>query len=172
MSISSAPASTARRVSSSLTCRDDMPLGNAVATEQTLMSAAFDRLFRNTDHRRVNADGRDVRQSRHRVVQVNRLLAQLPDLSRRVLALERRQVDHAEHELERLHLRRFLDGSALESRDALVHADFVDGRHPGQVRQGAGCFDGSKAHGQIRGLVSRCRSCAAAVRRPLFRVRP
>ena len=37
MSISSAPSATAIRVSSSLTSRDAMPLGNAVATEATLM---------------------------------------------------------------------------------------------------------------------------------------
>ena len=41
MSISSAPASTAMRVSSSFTCVEDIPLGKAVATDAMWIPVPF-----------------------------------------------------------------------------------------------------------------------------------
>ena len=102
---------------------------------------SLQRLFGDRHHRRVHAHRRNMRQSRHRVVQVNRFLAQLPDLARRILALERRQVDHAENQLERLDFRGRLDGTAGEARDALVDADLVDGRDPAEIRETPALLD-------------------------------
>ncbi len=109
-------------------------------------SAALERLARDAHHRGIYADGRDVRQAGHRIVQVHRLLAQLPHLAGRVLALERRQVDHRQHHPERLDLGCFLDRATLEPGDTLVDADFVDARHAVQVRQIPPGFDGRQAH--------------------------
>ena len=55
-----------------------------------------------------------------------RLRAERGDLARRVGALERRQVDHADRELEREELRLALDRALRERRGALLERDRVD----------------------------------------------
>ena len=91
---------------------------------------ALERVLRLGDERRVDAhrgDGRDRRVARLRA---HRLDAHRPDLARRVLSLEGRQVHHRDRELERPHLRRLLDRAPLERIDPLLDADLVDRGDP------------------------------------------
>ena len=59
MSISSAPAATASSVSRSLASSDTCPAGKPVATEASATPRARERLARDGDQRRVDADGGD-----------------------------------------------------------------------------------------------------------------
>ena len=95
---------------------------------------AFERLPRDADHRRVHAYGRDMRQAGYRVVQMNRLLAQLPDLACGVLTFECCQIDHAQYEPERFNLGCRLDATTLKTRDTLVDTDLVNPRSRAQIR--------------------------------------
>src|SRR4030095_4501235 len=85
-----------------------------------------ERLARHFEHGRIYADRGDVRQIRPRIVQMHCLLTELPHLARRILTLERGQVDHAERQLQGVDLRVFLDAARAEAGYALVHADFID----------------------------------------------
>jgi hypothetical protein len=67
-----------------------------------------------------------MRQSRHAVVQVDRLLAELLHLARRILALESSQIDHAQNEFQRINFRRLLDAAALKPGNALIDANLID----------------------------------------------
>ncbi len=130
MSTSSAPASTAARTSAILMSRNVWPDGNPVATLATLTVEPLERVLRLGDERRVDAhrgDGRDRRVARLRA---HRLDAHRPDLARRVLSLEGRQVHHRDRELERPQLRRLLDRAPLERIDPLLDADLVDRGDP------------------------------------------
>ena len=75
-------------------------------------------------------------------MQVNGFLAQLAHLARRVLALQRGQIDHAQRQSQRLHFGLFLDAAFAESCDPFLDAGLVDARdeiEPGQGgAQGAG----------------------------------
>ena len=82
MSISSAPASTAARVSAILMSRNVWPDGKPVATEATLTVEPFERVLRVGDQRRVDADRRDRRDRRVARLRVHRLRAEGPDLAR------------------------------------------------------------------------------------------
>ena len=97
--------------------------------------AALECVFRNTDHGWIDTDRSDVRQARHCVVQVNRFLAELPHLAGCVLTLERCQVDHRQDKFERFDFRGGFDAAALESRNTLVDANFIDDGYPAQVGQ-------------------------------------
>ena len=126
MSISSAPAATAARVSASLMSRNVWPDGNAVATDATLTLEPLSASLASATKRRVDADRRDVRDRRVARLRVHRLRAQRPDLARRVLPLERREIHHPDREVERPQLRRLLDRPLLERVDPLLDADLVD----------------------------------------------
>ena len=61
---------------------------------------------------------------------MDRLRAERPDLARRVLPLEGRQIDHPDREVERPELRGLLDRALLERVDPLLDADLVDRADP------------------------------------------
>ena len=106
------------------------PDGKPVATLATLTFEPRRASFASADVSGVDAhrgDGRDGRVARLRT---HRLDAHRPDLARRVLPLERRQVHHRDRELERPQLRRLLDRAPLEQIDPLLHPDLVDGGDP------------------------------------------
>ena len=132
MSISSAPASIAWRVSASLRSRNVWPLGKPVATLATWTPGRPERLARLGHERRVDADRRDVRDRRIARLRVDRLGAQRPDLARGVLPLERGQVDHPDRQVERPQLRGLLDRALLERLDPLVDPDLVDRADPSE----------------------------------------
>ena len=132
MSTSSAPASTAARTSATLMSRNVWPDGNPVATLATLTVEPLSASFASATSAGIDAhrgDGRDRRVARLRA---HRLDAHRPDLARRVLSLEGRQVHHRDRELERPQLRRLLDRAALERIDALLDADLVDRGDPAE----------------------------------------
>ena len=132
MSISSAPASTAARVSASLMSRNVWPHGNPVATLRDLDAAALERVLGLGDHRRVDAHRRHVRDRRVAGLRAHRLDAQRPDLARRVLPLERGEIHHPDRQVERPQLRCLLDRAALQRIDPRVDPDLVDGGDPSE----------------------------------------
>src|SRR5262249_29113840 len=84
------------------------------------------------DERGVQADCRDRRNRRVARLRVDRLRAQRPDLAWRVAALERREVDHPDREVERPQLGRLLDRAPLQALDARLDPDLVDGGEPAE----------------------------------------
>ncbi len=101
MSTSSAPAATASATSASLTASDARPDGNAVATEATATPLPASAARATRDQVGVDADGGDRRHGRVGRVGPARLGAQPADLARRVGALQRGQVDHADRRVQR-----------------------------------------------------------------------
>ena len=82
----------------------------------------------------IDADRRDRRDGQVRGIGAHRLGAERGDLPGRVGALERRQVHHADGEVEREELRLALDRAGGERGGALLDRDLVDGadaRKPG-----------------------------------------
>ena len=142
MSTSSAPASTAARVSATLMSRNVWPDGKPGGDAGDLHGRAPERLLGLGDQRRVDADRGDGRDRRVARLRPHRLDAHRPDLARRVLPLERRQIHHRDREVERPHLRRLLDRAALERIDPLLDADLVDRASPAR----AGCRAGPGGH--------------------------
>jgi hypothetical protein len=67
-----------------------------------------------------------------------RLGAELANLAGRVGALERRQVDHRQGELERLELRVLLDRARAKARHSFFDADLIDRRR--------GLLEGERTH--------------------------
>ena len=130
MSISSAPASTAARVSASLMSRNVWPRREPGRDAGDLDGRALEGVLRLGDERRVDADRGDRRDRRVARLRAHRLDAQRADLARRVLSLERRQIHHPDREVERPHLRGLLDRPALERVDPLLDADLVDRGDP------------------------------------------
>ena len=95
-----APASTASAVSASFTSREDRPDGNAVATAATPTAAAPQRLDGDAREVGVDADRRDRRHVGVLGIGTAGLRAQRGDLARGVGALERRQVDHRDRQVD------------------------------------------------------------------------
>ena len=85
-------------------------------------------LFRQRHEVWINADRRYRREACHRIVEVLSLITQLFDFAGRVHALERGQIDHAQHHLEPLHFGLGFDAACLKTFGALDHADLVDRR--------------------------------------------
>jgi hypothetical protein len=107
-----------------------MSISSAPSATAAFTSAA-ERLARVPHHRGIDAHGRDLRHRRI-LVRPQRLAAQRGDFAGRVLALERREIDHRDGEFQALHLGGFLDRARGVFRNALldthaVHgADFVE----------------------------------------------
>src|SRR4029450_11934270 len=87
-------------------------------------------VLRVLDERRVDAQRGDARDRRIAGLRSDRLCGERPDLARRVLALERREVDHPDRQIEGPELRSFLDRALLQRVDPFVDADLVDGADP------------------------------------------
>jgi hypothetical protein len=69
---------------------------------------------------------------------VHRLRAERPDLARRVLPLEGRQVHHPDREIERPELGLPLDRALLQAVDPFLDADLIDRADPAeQAAEGA-----------------------------------
>ena len=100
MSISSAPAATASRVSASLTGSAARPDGNAVATAATLTPEPRQRSLAAADQVVVDADRGDGGRRRVGRVGALRLGAQRADLAGGVRALQRGQVDHRDRQVD------------------------------------------------------------------------
>ena len=162
MSISSAPAATAARVSASLTSSGAWPDGNAVATLARCTPTAAQHLGHVRDHRRVDADRADVRAGRVGRVRAQRLGGQRPHLARGVRPLQRGQVDHPDRQVDRLGLGGGLDGAGAELCRPLLRADLV---HAGQaVQEGPQSGLGSSQLGELRPGRRRCRRHAGSLR--------
>ncbi len=97
-----------------------------------LHAAPLERLFGLRDQGRVDADRRDGRDGGITGLGVHPLDAQRPDLARRVLPLEGRQVHHPDREVERPQLRRLLDRPSLERVDTCLDPDLVHGADPSE----------------------------------------
>ena len=130
MSISSAPASTAARTSSSFTSSGRPARGERGGDGGHLHAGAGEGLDRGLDQVAVDADGGDGRAGRVGGVGAAALGAQGPHLARRVLALERGEVDHADGEVEGERLGRGLDRPGGERRGPGLDADLVDAGQP------------------------------------------
>ena len=131
MSISSAPASTAGPRLGELHVAERLAAdGKPGRDAGDLHAAARERLLGVGDQRRVDADRRHGRDGRVARLGAHRLDAQRPDLARRVLPLEGRQVHHPDREVERPELRRPLDRAPLERVDPLLDPDLVDRADP------------------------------------------
>ena len=154
MSISSAPASTAWRVSSTFSSRKVCPDGKPVATLATWMRAAGKRLTGVRDAGGIDADRGDRGDGRVGGVRASSLLAERVDLAAGVLALEGRQVDHADDQVERPALRLALDGSLGQARRPLLDADLVDATDAARAAR-PGRRRGRPRRGPARGRASR-----------------
>jgi hypothetical protein len=118
MSISSAPAATASRVSCSRTSSELWPGDLPAAARHGLAPAA--------DQRRVDADGGAAGDLRPRRRRADRLGGELANLARCVGALERRQVEHRDREADPLLLGFGLDRALGQRGHALLDRDAVD----------------------------------------------
>ncbi len=118
----------------SLTFRLARPLGKAVLTAATLIGVPAQVLAGHADQVVVDAEGRDLRAGRVLGVGPAGLGGQRADGALGVRALERREVDHPDGQVERPALAGVLDRAGAEHGGAGVRADLVD---PGQTVQPA-----------------------------------
>ena len=136
MSISSAPASTASATSSNFTFSEARPEGKAVATEATLTGEPPQ------NARARVPPGRDRRRRRRRCgTSLSAGRADAPwcratSLAQGVRALERREIDHGDGQIQGGQLRRFLDGARGQLGGSRLGTDRVHaGQSPEQCAQ-------------------------------------
>ncbi len=87
-----------------------------------------------SNHGRINTHCGHMRKIRKTVVQMQRLLTQLSNFAGSVLALECREIDHAQGEFQSLDLGLLLDTAFAESRDPFFDADLIDASYTVEVR--------------------------------------
>ena len=135
MSTSSAPKSTTARTSATLSAVGACPDGKRGRDGRDLDAASPGAGRRGRRHEvRVDADRGDRRDAAVDRVGTHRLRAERRDLAGRVGALERRQVHHADGELERLQLRLLLDRPLRKLAGTRLERDGVDRADPRQPR--------------------------------------
>ena len=109
------------------------PGGEAARDGGDQDAAPRERVLRDLDQVRIDADGRHVRHGRVARERAHRLLAELADLSFGVLTLEGRQVEHRDRELDPGDLRGLLDRAFGERRGAFVDPDRVHAGDAGRI---------------------------------------
>jgi hypothetical protein len=146
MSISWAPSSTAKRVSSSLTWSGCLAGWEGSGNRGNLDFGAFQFLPRNAHHARIDTYRGYGGQALETVVQVGGLVAHLLHLAGGIFPFQRSEVDHAQAQPQCLDLGFLLDAPGLEPGHTFLHADLIDGDDMTWIkgRYHTGCRHGAK----------------------------
>src|SRR3989442_909312 len=99
------------------------PTARPVAFSKSRTASSMTSLLGVGDQSRIDAQRRDRRDRGITRLGMDRLRREAPDLARGVAALEGRQIDHPDREVEGPQLRGLLDRAALQRVDAQLDSD-------------------------------------------------